>query len=106
MARGKKNSRRKKSMPHPSLTSVAGALIIAKRINEGASADSTITGAIAEGNWNTALNRFMVYTPDLVTSSGGQSALFKGIAIATAGGFIRKSLPNVKLGFGRLYARI
>ena len=93
-------------MPHPSLTSLAGALIIAKRINEGASSESTITGAIQAGNWDSALKRFMVYTPDLVTSSGGQTALFKGIAIATAGGFVRKALPNVRLGFGKVYARI
>ena len=105
MARRKKNYRRK-SITHPSLTSVAGALIIAKRLNEGASPDSTVTGALASGNLNSALTRLMVYAPDLVTSTAGQSALVKGIGVATVGGFIRKALPNVKLGIGKFYARI
>lgn len=106
MARRKKTTRRKNGLPHPSITALAGGLIIANRINQGADKETTITGALAEGNFDSAVKRFMAYTPALVTTSGGQTALIQGIGVATVGAFIRKSLPMVKLGGSKIYARI
>lgn len=105
MARRKKSYRRK-TIGHPSLTSLMGGLIIANRINQGADPASTITGALMKGNFDAALNRFLVYTPAMVTSPAGQKALIQGIGVAVIGSAIRKGLPNVKLGTSKLYARI
>ena len=106
MARRKKSRSRRKGLPHPSLTSLMGGLIIGNRINEGADPKSTITGALMKGQFDVAINRFLVYTPAMVTSSAGQTALVKGIGVAVLGSAVRKALPNVKLGGSKIYARI
>lgn len=105
MARRKKSYRRK-TIGHPSLTSLMGGLIIANRINQGADPASTITGALMKGQFDSAVNRFLAYTPAMVTSAAGQKALIQGIGVAVLGAGVRKALPNVRLGTSKLYARI
>jgi hypothetical protein len=96
----------KKSIPHPSITGLASGALIAKYLNEGNSPGTTVIGAIMAGNIETAGKRFLDYAPALVTSKQGQKTLISSIAIASAGAFLRKALPNVKLGSTRLFARI
>jgi len=95
-----------KSIPHPSITGLASGALIAKYLNEGNSPGTTVIGALMEGNVDLAGRRFLDYAPALVTSKPGQKTLVSSIAIAVAGGLIRKAAPNVKLGGQKIYARI
>lgn len=105
MARRKKNYR-KKAMYHPSITSLAGSLVVGNFINSGYDPASSITNDLADGDFRNALHKFMMYTPALVTSTKGRTALTKGVGVAVLGGAIRKVVPNVRLGFGKYYAKI
>jgi len=96
----------RKSIPHPSITGLASGALIANYLNEGNSPGTTVLGALMEGNVELAGKRFLDYAPALVTSKQGQKALVSSIAIAVAGGLIRKAAPNVKLGGSRIFARI
>jgi len=96
----------KKSIPHPSITGLASGALIAKYLNEGASPGTTVIGALMEGNVEMAGKRFLDYAPALVTSKQGQKTLISSIAIAVAGGMLRKVAPAVKLGGTKIYARI
>jgi len=96
----------KKSIPHPSITGLASGALIAKYLNQGNSPGTTVLKALMDGNIETAGRRFLDYAPALVTSKQGQKTLVSAIGIAVLGGFIRKTVPNVKLGGSRLFARI
>lgn len=96
----------KQTLPHPSITGLASGALIAKALNEGASSGTTVIGAVMDGNVELAGKRFLDYAPALVTSKAGQKTLVSAIAIAAGGAFLRKTLPNVKLGGNRLFARI
>jgi len=96
----------RKSMPHPSITGLASGALIAKALNEGASPGTTVIGALTEGNLELAGKRFLDYAPALVTSKQGQKTLVAATGIAILGAFVRKQVPNVKLGGSKLYARI
>jgi len=96
----------KKSMPHPSITGLASGALIAKYLNEGASPGTTVIGALTEGNLELAGKRFLDYAPALVTSKQGQKTLVAATGIAILGAFVRKQVPNIRLGGSRLYARL
>jgi len=95
-----------KRMPHPSITGLASGALIAKYLNEGASPGTTVIGALTEGNIELAGKRFLDYAPALVTSKQGQKVLVTATGIAVLGAFVRKQVPNVRLGGSRLFARI
>jgi len=96
----------KKSMPHPSITGLASGALIAKYLNEGNSPGTTVIGALTDGNLELAGKRFLDYAPALVTSKPGQKTLVAATGIAILGAFVRKQVPNIKLGGSRLYARL
>lgn len=96
----------KKSIPHPSITGLASGALIAKYLNSGNSPGTTVIGALMDGNVESAGRRFLDYAPALVTSKQGQKTLVSAIGIAVVGGFIRKAVPNVKLGGQKIFARI
>jgi len=96
----------RKSMPHPSITGLASGALIAKALNQGADPGSTVIGALTDGNLELAGKRFLDYAPALVTSKAGQKTLVAATGIAILGAFVRKQVPNIKLGGSRLYARL
>jgi len=96
----------RKSIPHPSITGLASGALIAKALNQGADPGSTVIGALMDGNIELAGKRFLDYAPALVTSKQGQKTLVAATGIAVLGAFVRKQVPNVKLGGNRLFARI
>ena len=106
MARRKKSRSRRKGLPHPSVTGLAGGLIVANYINQGNDSASTVTGALQSGDIDLALRRFMAYTPALVTSRKGQEALVKGIGVSVIGAGLRRTFKGVKLGTSKLYLTI
>jgi len=95
-----------KRMPHPSITGLASGALIAKYLNEGASPGTTVIGALTEGNLELAGKRFLDYAPALVTSKQGQKVLVSATGIAILGAFVRKQIPNVRLGGSKIFARI
>jgi len=95
-----------KRMPHPSITGLASGALIAKYLNEGASPGTTVIGALTEGNIELAGKRFLDYAPALVTSKQGQKVLVSATGIAILGAFVRKQIPNVRLGGSKIFARI
>jgi len=96
----------KRAMPHPSITGLASGALIAKALNQGADPGSTVIGAIMDGNVELAGKRFLDYAPALVTSKQGQKTLVAATGIAILGAFVRKQVPNIKLGGSKLYARL
>jgi len=96
----------KRAMPHPSITGLASGALIAKALNQGADPGSTVIGAIMDGNVELAGKRFLDYAPALVTSKAGQKTLVAATGIAILGAFVRKQVPNIKLGGSKLYARL
>lgn len=95
-----------KTLPHPSITGLASGALILKYLNDGGSGGTTVFKPLMEGNFQLATSRFLSYAPALVTSSSGKRALVSSIAIAVAGGIVRKAAPNVKLGGSKIFARI
>jgi hypothetical protein len=105
MARRRK-TRRRRAMIHPSITALAGASTIGKFLNAGYDPSTTVIKSLQNGDFGGAVKGFMNYSEALVTTSKGRTALTKGIGITILGGVARKLVPNVKLGFGKFYARI
>lgn len=106
MARRKKSRSRRKSLPHPSVTGLAGGLMVAKFLNEGYDPATTVTGSLQKGDLNGAIRGLMNYAPALITTPKGREALVKGVGISALGTVTRKMIPNVKLGTSKIYMRI
>ena len=96
----------KRSIPHPSITGLASGAMIAHYLNEGADPGTTVIGALQKGDIESASKRFLDYAPALVTSQKGQQILIKATGVAILGAFVRKHVPNIKLGGSKIYARI
>ena len=96
----------KRTIPHPSITGLASGAMIAHYLNEGADPGTTVIGALQQGNLESATKRFLDYAPALVTSQKGQQILIKATGVAILGAFVRKHVPNIKLGGSKIYARI
>ena len=122
MARRKKTTRRRKSLPHPSITGLASGLIVGNALNVGypfhdpakfgVSAgtghhhkDSVIKN-VMEGDVTGAFNRLTHNATELVTAQGGRAHLGKAVGVAVLGAGIKKFIGNPKLGFGKFYFRI
>jgi len=118
MARRKKNTSRKKSIPHPSITGLAGGLIIGNALNAGYPADDparggephhtsdTVISNITAGEGNRAFSRLSHNARELVMVKNGRKVLGQAIGIAIIGNVVRKWAGNPRLGFGKLYFKI
>jgi len=106
MARRRKKTYRRKSMIHPSLTSIIGTATIGKFLNSGYDPSTSVIKALQSGDFGGASRAFLNYAEALVTTPKGRTALTRGVAITVAGGVVRKALPSVKLGLGRWYLKI
>jgi hypothetical protein len=106
----KKNNPRSRSymkrMPHPSITGLASGAIVLDWMNSGGVTGSSVVDALKAGSVELAADRFLHYTPKLVTSSTGRKQLVTAIGVAALGALTRKHIPNVKLGGSKVYARI
>jgi len=96
----------RKSMPHPSITGLASGAMIAQYLNYGDTPQNSVIGAVSTGHYETAAQRLGNYSVALVGSNKGRKVLVGAVGIAIAGAFIRKNIPNVKLGGSKIYARI
>ena len=97
---------RKKPMPHPSITGLASGAIVLDWINSGGVTNASVVDALKAGSVELATDRFLHYTPKLVTSSTGRKKLVTAIGVAALGAITRKHIPNIKLGGSKIYARI
>ena len=114
MARKRTYSRKRMTMPHPSITGMAAGLSVAQYLNSGESVGisgiSTRTAGVikdvTEGNLNNAFTTLSKNAVNLATSTAGKKVLSTSIVLATAGGLARKWFPSVKLGGTRHYFKI
>jgi len=118
MARRKKNTKRRKSIPHPSITGLSSGLILANALNAGYPAHDPLRGgephhrgnsvinAATDGNGSVALQRLSHNARELVMASGGRKLLGQAIGIAVVGKIIKNSIGNPRLGFGKFYFTI
>lgn len=96
-------------MPHPSITGLVSGALVLKAINRGdhqASGTTDVLAALKAGNVEQGINNLLHNIPELVTTSSGQKTLLTSIGIAAGGAWVRKTLPNVKLGGSKIFARI
>jgi len=122
MARRKKNARRRKAIPHPSITGLASGLIVGNSLNAGYPfhdpvkfgvgagtphhyTDTVIQNAMA-GDFSGAFSRLSHNASELVTARGGRAHLSKAIGVAVVGAGIKKFIGSPKLGFGKWYFTI
>jgi len=126
MARRKKNTKRRKSIPHPSVTGLASGLIIGNALNAGypfSSAyleskglqslagtphhytDTVIQNAMS-GEFGAAFDRLSHNARELVVAKGGRELFGKAIGIALVGAAAKKFIGNPKLGFSKFYFTI
>jgi hypothetical protein len=122
MARRKKTTRRRKTIPHPSITGLASGLIVGEALNAGYPFSDpkgqgvavgtphhykdTVIQNIMKGDVNRAFNRLTHNASELVTAPGGRQHLGKAIGVAVVGAGVKKFIGNPKLGFGKFYFRI
>jgi len=124
MARRKKNARRRKAIPHPSITGLASGLIVGNSLNAGypfskSSQEkfgvSPITGHhykdtvlqnAMDGDFSGAFARLTHNASELVTAKGGRQVLGQAIGVAIVGSAAKKFIGNPRLGFGKWYFTI
>jgi len=118
MARRKKNTKRRKSIPHPSITGLSSGLILATALNSGYPADDPARGGVPHhasdtvisnainGEGSRALSRLSHNARELVMVKNGRKVLGQAIGIAVVGKLIKKSIGNPRLGFGKFYFTI
>lgn len=118
MARRKKNTRRRKSIPHPSITGLASGLIVGTALNAGYPASDPARGGephhkgnsvinnLMNGDVSASLNRLAHNASELVTADGGRKQLGKAIGVALIGSAAKKFIGNPRLGFGKFYFTI
>jgi len=118
MARRKKNARRRKAIPHPSITGLASGLIVATALNSGYPATDPARGGephhrgdsvinnLMDGDFSGSLSRLSHNASELVTATGGRKTLGKAIGVALIGAGAKKFIGNPKLGFSKFYFRI
>jgi len=126
MARRKKSTKRRKSIPHPSVTGLASGLIIGNALNGGypfsssylQSADrldltgkphhyqDTVIQNAMSGEFGAAFDRLSHNARELVVAKGGRELFGKAIGIALVGAAAKKFIGNPKLGFSRFYFTI
>ena len=120
MKRGnpRKMSRRKATIPHPSITGMASGLAIASYLNAGRETTTqTPVGTIAtmgegvikdvsDGELGKAFNTLAGNAINMIGSEGGRKTLVTASGVALAGAFARKQFPQLKLGGSKFYFRL
>ena len=110
MKRG--NRRKKKTIPHPSITGMASGLAIASYLNAGDIARGRapkVEGVIkdvTDGQLGTAFSTLAGNAIDMIGTDEGRKTLVGASVVAMAGAFARKQFPQLKLGGSRLYFRL
>lgn len=101
---------RKPAMPHPSITGMASGLAIATYLNKGSTGSGGqspgVIKSALDSKYGSALNQVAANAMNLATTEGGRKVLTSAVAIAAAGGVIRKWFPNIRLGGQKLFFRI
>jgi len=103
-------ARRRMAIPHPSITGMASGLAIATYLNKGTTGSGGqrpgVLGQLQSAKYGNAVTQMATNAMQLVNTDGGRKALTGAIAIAAAGGIVRKWFPSIKLGGQKLFFRI
>ena len=98
------------TIPHPSITGMASGLAIATYLNKGSTGTGGqspgVIGQLQDSKFGAAIEQTAVNAMNLATSEGGRKVLTGAIALAAAGGVVRKWVPSLKLGGTKLYFKI
>lgn len=101
---------RKPAIPHPSITGMASGLAIASYLNKASTGSGGqspgVLSHIQNAKYSAALGQVANNAMNLATSEGGRKVLTTAVALAAAGGVIRKWFPNIRLGGQKLFFRI
>ena len=102
---------RKPAIPHPSISGMASGLAIATYLNKGSTGKGSgqtvgVIKHIMDSKYSSALDQVANNAMNLATSEGGRKVLTGAIALAAAGGVVRKWFPTLKLGGNRLFFRV
>ena len=102
-------ARRKMTIPHPSITGMASGLAVASYLNKGSTGGGGqkpgVIGQLAASKFGPAFDQVANNAINLATSEGGRKVLTTSIALAAAGGAVRKWFPTLKLGGTKLFFR-
>ena len=95
-------ARRKMAIPHPSITGMASGLAVATYLNKGTTTGGgQIPGVLknlSDNKFSAALEQVSQNAINLATSEGGRKVLTSSVALAAAGGVVRKWFPTLKVG--------
>jgi hypothetical protein len=102
---------RKPAIPHPSISGMASGLAIATYLNKGSTGKGSgqtvgVIKHIMDSKYSSALDQVANNAMNLATSEGGRKVLTGAIALAAAGGVVRKWFPTLKLGGNKLFFRV
>jgi len=101
---------RKMFIPHPSITGMAAGFTLVDDLNKAAGGATFGTGSVIDnalkGKFNNAFSLLSVNAQNLVKTPAGRTSLVQAVGIAALGAWVRKALPNVKIGGTKIYARI
>jgi len=102
-------ARRRMAIPHPSISGMASGLAIATYLNKGTTGGGGqspgVLKKLADNKFSGALEQVSANAINLATSEGGRKVLTTSIALAAAGGVVRKWFPTLKLGGTKLFFR-
>jgi hypothetical protein len=102
-------ARRRMAIPHPSISGMASGLAIATYLNKGTTGkggqSTGVLKNLADSKFSSALDQVANNAINLATSEGGRKVLTTSIALAAAGGVVRKWFPTLKLGGTKLFFR-
>ena len=102
-------ARRKMAIPHPSITGMASGLAVATYLNKGTTTGGgQIPGVLknlSDNKFSAALEQVSQNAINLATSEGGRKVLTSSVALAAAGGVVRKWFPTLKVGGTKFFFR-
>ena len=102
-------ARRRMAIPHPSISGMASGLAIATYLNKGTTGrggqGTGVLKNLADSKFSAALDQVSHNAINLATSEGGRKVLTTSVALAAAGGVVRKWFPSLKLGGTKLFFR-
>ena len=102
-------ARKRMAIPHPSISGMASGLAIATYLNKGSTGGGGqrpgVLKNLADSKFTAALEQASANAINLATSEGGRKVLTTSVALAAAGGVVRKWFPTLKLGGTKLFFR-
>jgi len=108
-SRRRNMARRRMAIPHPSITGMASGLAIATYLNKGTTAGGGqspgVLKKLADSKFSGALEQVSQNAINLATSEGGRKVLTSSVALAAAGGVVRKWFPTLKVGGTKFFFR-